>query len=448
MPSDFGIVALATTFTGLIAIFKDLGLSMATVQREYLIQEQVSNLFWLNIAFSCVLALVVCIGAPFMASFFEDSRLFAITIASGLSLIIAGFTVQHQALLRRSMKFKTLAIVDVCSKFAGSAIAIVWAYFSKSYWALVFMPILSATFYALAMWAFCPWRPCGFKKRVGTMSMVNFGKDILHYGVINYFARNTDNFIVGKVAGAIELGYYSRSYSLMLVPVGQLVSPLTGVVVPALSKLQNNPIQYKRYYLQITNALAIVSFILVSLLFLLSSEVIDIFLGKQWSEAKLYFSILSFAAFWQPIISTYGWVLTSLGRPKRMVQWGYINSSSLIIVFFIGSLFNGALGVAYAYSVYTWFIVVPNFAFILHGTPIGILEWLKVVVKPLLFCVVVTGISYFIKNNYMNDRSMLINIVVTMLIELFMWGIYVYYDKSIITIFNKIVKVSDKKKLV
>ena len=326
LPDDFGLIALSTTFTGLIAVFKDLGLSMATVQRKKLTHGQVSNLFWLNLLFSLLLSMIVALGAPFIAYFYGDNRLLPITIVSGFSLLIAGLTVQHQALLRRKMHFKTLAIVDLCSKLAGSCIGIIWAYFSHSYWSLVFYPIFSASIYAICMWVFCSWRPSCFKRGVGTMSMIHFGKDMLHYSIVNYFARNADNFIVGKIAGTTDLGYYSRSYSLMLMPVGQLVAPLTGVVVSALSKLQDNPEQYKHYYLEISKILAIVSFALVSAMFLLSSEIIDIFLGKQWEDAKYIFNILCFAAIWQPLLCSTGWIYTSFGNTKRFVKWGYINS--------------------------------------------------------------------------------------------------------------------------
>lgn len=397
LPEDFGLVALSTTFTGLIAIFRDLGLSMATLQKENLTHQQVTNLFWLNLGSSLFLSLIIALCAPFIASFYDDPRLTGITIVSGFSLIIAGLTVQHQALMRREMKFKLLAIVDVVSKFIGSATAILWAYFTESYWALVFMPIISAAFYAIAVWVFCSWRPSLFRRGAGTMQMLHFGKDMLHYGVVNYFARNADNFIVGKVAGSTELGYYSRSYSLMLMPVGQLVSPLTGVVVSALSKLQNRPADFKRYYLEIIRVLSVISFAIVSAMLVMSDEIIDIFLGPQWEGAKKIFTILCFAAFWQPLQSTMGWVQTSLGHTARMVKWGYINSVSLIVAFLIGC-FYGATGVAIAYSVYTWLIVIPCFSFTFRDSPIRVKDMLPSISVPLVFTIISTGLILMLKS--------------------------------------------------
>ena len=427
-PDDFGLVALSVTFTGFIAIFKDLGLSMATVQKNILNHNQVSNLFWLNIGFCALLSLLIACLSPFVSLFYEDDRLLLITIVSGLSLIVAGFTVQHQALLRRNLHFKTLAIVNVVSALLGNSVCVVWAYFSHSYWALVLMPILSASIYAVAMWIFCSWRPSLFKRGVGTMSLLNYGKDMLHYGIVNYFARNADNFIVGKIGSPADLGYYSRSYSLMLVPVGQLISPLTGVVVSALSRLQDNAVQFCRYYLQIVKLISVLSFALVSLMFILSSEIIDIFLGGQWEAAKKIFSILCFAAFWQPLMSSSGWVYSALGNTKRFVKWGYINSISLIVVFLIGAIW-GVEGVAYAYSIYMWLMVVPWFLFSFYRTPVSFGKFIKIIIKPLLFAVLFSVIGICVKFYLLSSLTLIPKTVGMVLLILVCWILYVVSDK-------------------
>lgn len=439
LPEDFGLVALSTTFTGLIAIFRDLGLSMATLQKENLTHQQVTNLFWLNLGSSLFLSLIIALCAPFIASFYDDPRLTGITIVSGFSLIIAGLTVQHQALMRREMKFKLLAIVDVVSKFIGSATAILWAYFTESYWALVFMPIISAAFYAIAVWVFCSWRPSLFRRGAGTMQMLHFGKDMLHYGIVNYFARNADNFIVGKVAGSTELGYYSRSYSLMLMPVGQLVAPLTGVVVSALSKLQNQPTEFKRYYLEIIRVLSVVSFAIVSAMLVMSDEIIDIFLGPQWEGAKKIFTILCFAAFWQPLQSTMGWVQTSLGHTARMVKWGYINSLSLIVAFLIGC-FYGATGVAIAYSVYTWLIVIPCFSFTFRDSPIRVKDMLPSISVPLVFTIISTGLILMLKSVF-HFEELWIRTLLFGGLFVAVWCVYFFLiDKSVVRKFLNLIR--------
>ena len=56
-PADFGLIAMVSAITGFVGLFKDMGLSMATVQRAHITHEQVSALFWINLITS------VCIGS-------------------------------------------------------------------------------------------------------------------------------------------------------------------------------------------------------------------------------------------------------------------------------------------------------------------------------------------------------------------------------------------------
>ncbi len=429
-PADFGLVALAAAFTSFIIIFKDMGLSMATIQREKLTHNQVSNLFWVNIGVSFVLALIVVAISPLLAIFYENDKLTGILMVSGLSLIIGGFTVQHQALIRREMRFEVLALIDVGSRILGSTISILWAYYTKSYWSLVFMPIMSAFLYCIGVWLACNWRPSRFIRNSGTMELIHFGKNMTHYGIVNYFARNADNLILGKMAGTIQLGYYSRCYSLMLLPIGQLVAPLTGVFVSALSRLQDDEEQYNKYYSRILNILTIVSFTMVSTMFILSAEIIDVFLGVQWEDAKLIFFILCFAALWQPILSTTGWVYTSLNRTKRFVKWGYINSIGLIITFIIGS-FWGAVGLAIAYSIYMWLIVIPTLLFAYKGTPIKIVPILKEILPSLLFVCFVSIFFLSVKEyTIIGKLATIVKMIILAILNLLCWGLFFISNKK------------------
>src|SRR5438477_3406776 len=137
LPRDFGLLAMVTSITAFIGMFKDLGLSNATVQHAKITHGQVSGLFWINCALSFGVALVVATLAPFIAWFYHEPKLLAITLVLSGNFIFSGLTVQHQALLRRQMQFKTTAVIDMVSMVCGVATAIVMAGLHFGYWSLV-----------------------------------------------------------------------------------------------------------------------------------------------------------------------------------------------------------------------------------------------------------------------------------------------------------------------
>src|SRR6266550_1826372 len=105
-PRDFGLVAMVTTVTSFLRVFKDAGLSIATVQREKITQAQVSNLFWINMGVSSLGSLMLAALAWVIARFYHNPGLIPIALLLSLTFIVNGSTVQHQALLKRQMRFK------------------------------------------------------------------------------------------------------------------------------------------------------------------------------------------------------------------------------------------------------------------------------------------------------------------------------------------------------
>src|ERR1700693_4565183 len=101
-----------------------------------------------------------------------------------------------------------------------------------------------------AAWMACGWRPGMPARRAGIRSMVAFGGNLTVFSALNYFIRNSDNVLIGWRWGAEPLGQYASAYNLMLIPLSQINAPISSVVVPALSRLQSDPVRYRSYYLR------------------------------------------------------------------------------------------------------------------------------------------------------------------------------------------------------
>src|SRR5688572_29226653 len=114
-PADFGLVAMVTAVTGFVALFRDGGLAVATIQRAEINHDQVSTLFWINVAVGGALALLLVAAAPAIAHFYGEPRLVLVTMSLSIGLLFGGASVQHDALLRRQMRFGALAMIEISS---------------------------------------------------------------------------------------------------------------------------------------------------------------------------------------------------------------------------------------------------------------------------------------------------------------------------------------------
>ncbi len=352
-PGEYGLVAMCTTTVGFVAMFKDAGLSTATVQAPEISREQVSTLFWINCAISAAVAAIVLLLSPLVAAFFHRPQLAALTACLSGSFLVSGIGLQHNALLRRHMMFTTLALIQVASYVVYVATCVVAALRGAGPGALVAGTLAQATATTLLTLLFCPWRPGRPRRAAGVRSLVTFGGQLTGFDFLNYCARNLDNILIGRLCGPGPLGAYTRAYSLLTLPLNQLNAPLSTVAVPALSRLARTPDQYRRFYTRAVSMLGLVTIPGILFLVMMARDVVPALLGPGWDEAAVVYQLLGIAAVTQPIVSSTGWLYISQGRSRDMFRWGVIGSAITVAAIVIG-LRGGPRGVALSYSCFQW----------------------------------------------------------------------------------------------
>jgi PST family polysaccharide transporter len=380
-PGDFGLIGMVTAVTGLILHFKDMGLSMATVQRDQVSHAQVSTLFWINVVLSGAIALITALVAPLIAKFYDEPRLTWIALALAGGIFVSGFALQHVALLSRQMRFRTLAVVEVTSQAAAVAAALILAVMGAGYWALVAQQLVLAGAFVAGVWIASPWRPGPPGRGSGVRPMLRFGGNLTGFGIVNYFARHLDDVLIGRVWGAESLGLYAKAYGLLLMPLRQINAPVSQIAVPTLSRLQDQPARFRRYYLEALRLIALACMPLIALLWVLSREIVLLVLGPQWTGAAELFSIMAVAAFVQPVLNTSGWVYVSLGQTGRMARWGAL-FALLYCLSFVAGLPWGARGVALAYTVAVYLLALPGMWAAFRFSPIRMATAGRAVVGP------------------------------------------------------------------
>jgi len=399
-PADYGLVGMVTVVVNFAAMFKDAGLSMATVQKENISHEQISTLFWLNVIISTGLGLCVLAGSPLVAWFYGKPELTAVTAALSLAFILSGLTIQHQALQRRHMRFGTLAGIQITSQFIALTVMIVLAYFGWSYWALVVGALSQALVDSLLTLTFCPWIPGKMQRGTGVRDMLKFGGHLTGFNFVNYFARNADNILIGKFIGAGALGIYDRAYQLLMLPITMLSGPLSNVAVPALCRLNDDRDRLHKYYLHILYLLSLVGGPIAGIAYLASKDIVIILLGPTWAPVGDVFKYLAIGGLLQPLYNTQAWLHLAVGRSDRVLLWGLVGTPIIVGSFLIGLIW-GINGVAFCYSLA---IIVTTIGSLFYaGNSAGLSFWkmLSVVFRPILSCVasviVVTLLSVFVK---------------------------------------------------
>src|SRR6266446_10744916 len=429
-PKDFGLFAMVTTVIGYVVTFKDAGLSTATVQREGITHAQVSNLFWINVALSGALSLLLAAGSPLVAWFYREPRLVPITLILSSTFFLSGLTIQHTALLNRQMRFTALAFIQIASMLTGVIIGIGMAWLGYRYWALVFSNVVTIAVTVPLTWCAIPWRPQLPSRGSRTGPLVRFGTSMAGGGFIYTLAKGVDNLLVGRFYGPDAVGLYSRGAALLNRPLEQFLYPISSVFVPALSRVQTQPERYRRTFLQVYESMALVSFLFTGLLFALSRPLTLVVLGPRWEKAAIIFAAFTVAALAHPVARAASWLFISQGRGGR--DWLFVNllGAGLAVASFVAGLPFGPAGLAIAYSTVSLFIGVPIvFYFAGRHGPVTTADLWSTIFRYLPLWIVVFGVTWLVRLLVMNSGP-LVQLLVCAPVGLLAGAILVYLVPS------------------
>lgn len=352
-PRDFGLVAMTAVFTGFLNVLSKVGIAKSLINQQELDESQRSSAFWVSLASGCAIALLTMAAAPLVARFYREPQVTPIMIAIGALFIVSAFARVPEALLTRDLRFRGLAMGKVVATLVGGALGITAALAGLGVWSLVIYQGGVTLANTLIYWRLVRWRPRFQFSRGATRAMFGFAANLSGAQVFNYWTRNADNLLVGRYLGPVDLGFYSRGYNLMLVPLMQISEVIGAVMWPALARIQHSKERVRGVVEQAIGVLALVMGPLSIGAFLLADQLLLVVLGPKWTPAVAVFRILALAGLLQSIASVGGWVFQSQGRADLMFRWQAVRGVLVVFGFVVGIVIGSIEAVAASFLVIT-----------------------------------------------------------------------------------------------
>lgn len=391
-PKDFGLVGMVTAVTGVLSLFRDFGLSSATVQRTEVTHEQVSTLFWINMLVGALLWLLLTAMSPIVSRFYHEPRLLSVTLVLATSFLINAAGVQHSAMLQRQMRFTALATIDIVSLVLSIAVGIGMAIRGFGYWALVGMTLAAPLVSTVLLWFATTWIPAAPRRKTGISSLVRFGGTITLNGLVVYVAYNFEKVLLGRYWGAGAVGIYGRAYQLINIPTDNLNSSVGEVAFSALSRVQSEPQRLKNYFLKGYAFVLALTLPVTVYCAIFADSLIAVLLGPKWKDAAPIFRLLAPTMLSFAMINPFAWLLFSLGKVGRSLRIALV-IAPLVMTAYVAGLPYGPKGVALAYSAAMVLWIVPHIVWCIHGTAITFKDVLVAVSKPVVSAVAATSLA-------------------------------------------------------
>ena len=389
-PEEFGIVALVTVFVSFFGLLSDFGLGQAVVQNQSLTNKDIQSIFSFSIFLGLFLASLFFFAAPLISNFYNESELLNVCKFLSLSVLFNSLQIIPKAQFQKALKFKQIGIITVTIQLISGIIAIILAYKGFSYYAIVIQSILNGFFTLIMFYFLAPIKPILRIELNAIKKIIRFSFFNFLFNFINYFSRNGDNLLIGKFLGATPLGYYDKSYKLMMLPVQNLTSVITPVLMPVLSKHQNNKDLVYNTYLKVVNILATIGFPLSVFLFFSAHEIINIIYGPQWNPSIPVFKIIALIIGIQMIYSSAGSIFLVVGRTELLFYYGIISAIISLSGISCG-IFWGKSIEAVGYGIVTAFTL--NFFIVFYmlvhiALNNSFLKFLKTIIFPLFISLV------------------------------------------------------------
>lgn len=334
-PEDFGLVAVATVIIAFFNILGDIGIGPAIIQHNDLDKEDLNQIYSFTIYLGVGLSIVFAFLAYPISKIYCDKALIGICQWLSMTIFFTCINIVPINLRYKNKEFKRIAFVTLGVQAVTGGCSILYAYYGGGVYALVLSSVLSSASLAiiynyLAKLQFrCIIRFKSFRK------IMSFSTFQFLFNIVAYFSRNLDKLLIGKYIDLVQLGYYEKSYRLMMLPLQNITYVITPVMLPVFSELQSDRKSLGQKYFKLIKLLAYVSFSLSIILFGCARELVLFVFGSQWEESIIPFQILTFTVAFQILTSTTGSIYQAVGATKQMFISGCWGAFFMATSFFI-----------------------------------------------------------------------------------------------------------------
>ena len=324
--ADFGLMALVMFVLGFTNLFMDMGFTSAILHKQNISLKEYSSLYWMNVLFSLILFILLYLFSPLVASFYSESELLILIPLMAFSLIISSVGRQFKTILQKELKFKEISVIESVSAIISLVLAVYLAVEGYGVYSLVFSSLLQYTlsnilFFILGISRFGLLFHFKLKE---TYPFLKIGIYQVGSQVINYFNKDIDVLIIGKVFGAELLGGYNLAKQLVYRPI-QVINPvITRVASPVLAKYQYNTTLLKKHYLTLVSMISTVNIPIYIGIVIFSPWIVEIMYGSDFLHIVYLTRLLSLYMLIRAISNPIGSLIIATGKTGLEFKWNLI----------------------------------------------------------------------------------------------------------------------------
>ena len=329
---DFGLVGALLVFQSFAIIFADSGFGAALLRQKNTSEQDYSTVFWFNLIVSVAIYFILWFCAPLIADIFQkDRRLIPLSKVMFLTFVLNALAIVQTNRLMKKMEVKMIAISNLIAQIIGGGLGIGLALEGWGAWALVWQSVCLAGVKTGILWATGGWLPQSGIHKESFKKIWRIGLSVFSSSMLNTLFLTIYSFVIGAFYSLRSLGVYTQADKWSKMGSASLSQIFTSSFVPLLAKVQDNPMDFKRYMQRINRFTAFVTFPILAGLAIVGEPLFHTFFGNKWDSAIPLFQILCVRGILVVLISLFGNYMLALGYGKRLFSIEVIKDVAIAV---------------------------------------------------------------------------------------------------------------------
>lgn len=289
-PSDFGLIALASSFSVSIEAFSWIGIEEGVIRHKAPTPALMDTAFTLSVLRGALIFLIIAAVSVPAARFFGDPRLASVLIALGATVLIENFINVGTIEFRREFDFQREFQLYLLPRLLSIVIAVGSAFLLHTYWALIAGIVSNQVLRVVFSYLMHPYRP---------RFRLTEWRQMAGYSVWNSLIAGAgalrdrvDTMMVGRALSPAAVGFYALGYEIAGLPVTELIAPLTRAAFAGFAAAWREELDAGQTWLRLVSTMALLTFPAGVGMSAVAKPLILLAFGPGWEQAVPVMQVL------------------------------------------------------------------------------------------------------------------------------------------------------------
>ena len=381
-PSDFGLLALATSVIAVVELFGQAGINLALIQRRSASRAEYDTAWTIDVVVGAAVAGIVAANAASLAVLLNEPRVEHVLYWLAAASVVGGFQnigiVDFQKAFQFGKEFRLRLSTRALKAIATIGFALAW----RDYWALVAGYVAGTLVSVTLSYAMHPYRPRFTLSAIRQFS--HFSGWMLVRNISTGLSEHLVNLLLGRAVSVAGLAFFSAAREIAEMATTELQAPIRRAMFPGFAALNHDPALLRRSYVDWTAVMVLLTFPIPIGVALVAPDLVRVLLGERWLPVAALLQILACAGIFRASVTGAQLMLIAMGQPRAAAIVAVLRAIVLIPLVVAGIALGDAMGAAVAMFTMAAMMFAVNLAVVARTVRVSRRELLEASWRPIV----------------------------------------------------------------